>query len=179
MTVASAGRAFAALVAIGRIVKPQGRKGEVAVEVFSDRPDRFPGLRRAWLPGPDGSAREVEVTGGWPHKGRYVLKLAGVDTIDDAELLRGQEIRIAEEELQALPEGSYYHHQLRGLRVLDESGRPLGQVEDILVTGGEAPVLVVRGGGREILVQLAESFIRRVDLAAGTLVVAAPGLVDI
>ena len=179
MTAAHAGRDFAALVAIGRIVKPQGRKGEVAVEVFSDRPDRFPGLRRAWVPGPDGSARVVEVTGAWPHKGRYVLKLAGVDSIDEAERLRGQELRIAEEELQALPAGSYYHHQLRGLRVLDEDGRSLGQVEDILVTGGEAPVLVVRGGAREILVPLAESFVRRVDLEAGTLVVAAPQLVDI
>jgi len=180
VTVATAGpaRVFSSLVAIGRIVKPQGRKGEVAVEVFSDRPDRFPGLRRAYVPGPDGSAREVEVTGGWPHKGRYVLKLAGVDSIDQAEAFRGRELRITEEELQTLPEGSYYHHQLRGLRVEDEAGRVLGQVEDILETGGEAPVLVVRGPRGETMVPLAESFIRRVDLAAGRLVVVAPELVD-
>ena len=74
-----------ALVAIGRVVKPQGRRGEVVVEPFSDRPGRFPELRRAFVPAADGKGREVRVAGCWPHKGRYVLKLEGVDSIDDAE----------------------------------------------------------------------------------------------
>jgi 16S rRNA processing protein RimM len=172
-------RDWAVLVAIGRIVKPQGRKGEVAVEAFSDRPGRFPALRHAFVPGPDGVPREVTVTGCWPHKGRFVLKLEGVDSIDAAETLRGLELRIAEEELETLPEGSYYHHQLRGLRVEDDAGRVVGQVEDILVTGAEAPVLVVRGPRGETMLPLADSFIRRVDLAGGRLVVVMPELVDI
>jgi 16S rRNA processing protein RimM len=178
MTSVAAGPDWALLVAIGRIVKPQGRKGEVAVEPFSDRPERFPALRRAWVGGAAGAPRAVTVAGCWPHKGRYVLKLEGVDSIDAAEELRGLELRIGEEELEALPEGSYYHHQLRGLRVEDDAGRPVGQVEDILETGGEAPVLVVRGPRGETLVPLAASFIRRVDLAAGRLVVVVPELLD-
>ena len=72
-------RAFADLVAIGRVVKPQGRKGEVVADPFSDRPDRFPELRRVYVPGPGGAAREMTVTSCWPHKGRFVLKLEGVD----------------------------------------------------------------------------------------------------
>ena len=168
-----------ALVAIGRVVKPQGRRGEVVVEPFSDRPERFPGLRRAFVPAPDGKGREVRVAGCWPHKGRYVLKLEGVDSIDDAEAYRGLELRIPEEELETLPAGSYYHHQLRGLRVEDEQGRPVGTVEDILEAGGEAPVLVVRGSRGETMVPLAESFIRAVDLAKGRVVVVVPELVDI
>jgi 16S rRNA processing protein RimM len=179
VTAASAARDWASLVAIGRVVKPQGRKGELAVEPLSDRPDRFPGLRRAFLPGAGGGVREVAVTGCWPHKGRFVLKLEGVDSIDQAEAFRGLELRIAEEELEALPEGSYYHHQLRGLRVEDPTGRPLGLVEDVLETGGEAPVLVVRGPGGETMVPLAESFIRQVDLPGGRVVVVVPELVDI
>ena len=168
-----------ALVAIGRVVKPQGRRGEVVVEPFSDRPERFPGLRRAFVPAPDGKGREVRVAGCWPHKGRYVLKLEGVDSIDDAEAYRGLELRIPEEELETLPAGSYYHHQLRGLRVEDEQGRLVGTVEDILEAGGEAPVLVVRGSRGETMVPLAESFIRAVDLANGRVVVVVPELVDI
>ena len=170
---------FAGLVAIGRVVKPQGRKGEVVVEPFSDRPDRFPELRRAFVPGAGGAAREVQVTGCWPHKGRFVLKLEGVDSIDDAEAYRGLELRIPEEDLQVLPEGSYYHHQLRGLRAEDEQGHLVGTVEDILEAGGEAPVLVVRGPRGETMVPLAASFIRAVDLAAGRVVVVVPELVDI
>jgi 16S rRNA processing protein RimM len=170
---------WTSLVAIGRVVKPQGRKGEVAVEPFSDRPDRFPALRRAYLPAPGGAAREVAVAGCWPHKGRFVLKLEGVDSIGAAEELRGAELRIREEELAALPAGSYYHHQLRGLRVEDDAGAALGRVEDVLETGGEAAVLVVRGARGETMVPLAESFIRQVDLPGGRLVVVVPELVDI
>lgn len=168
-----------ALVAIGRVVKPQGRRGEVVVEPFSDRPGRFPELRRAFVPAADGKGREVRVAGCWPHKGRYVLKLEGVDSIDDAEAYRGLELRIPEEELETLPAGSYYHHQLRGLRVEDEQGRLVGAIEDILEAGGEAPVLVVRGSRGETMVPLAESFIRAVDLPKGRVVVVVPELVDI
>jgi 16S rRNA processing protein RimM len=169
---------FDEMVAIGAIVRPQGRKGEVLVEPLSDRPQRFPTLQRAFLPGADGGAREVRVESCWPHKGRVVVKLHGVDSIDDAERLRGQELRIAEDALEPLPPGSYYHHQLKGLRVQDPEGRELGRVEDLMETGAGAPVLVVRGGGAELLIPLAESFVRSVDLAQGTLVAVGPELVD-
>jgi len=171
-------RPFADLVAIGRVVKPQGRKGEVLVEPFSDRPDRFPSLRRAWLPGTGGAGREMAVVSCWPHKGRFVLKLAGVDSIDEAERLRGAEIRIGEEELAELPEGSYYHHQLRGLPVQDAAGRAVGEAAEILETGAGAAVLVVRGPRGEVLVPLTDEFVRRVDLAERRIVVVVPELVD-
>lgn len=173
-----AGRAFAELVAIGRVVKPQGRKGEVLVEPLSDRPDRFPALRAAFVTGPGGGSREVRVESCWPHKGRFVLKLEGVDSIDEAEGYRGLELRIGEEELAVLPPGSYYHHQLKGLRVVDPEGRALGVAADLMETGGASPVLVVRGPGGELLVPLAEDFVRSVDLAAGRMVVAVPETVD-
>jgi 16S rRNA processing protein RimM len=166
-------------VAIGRVVKPQGRKGEILVEPFSDRPDRFPSLRAAYIPGPGGGSREVKVQSCWPHKGRFVLKLEGVDSIDAAEGYRGLELRIGEEDLAALPSGSYYHHQLKGLRVEDSGGRSLGVAADLMETGGESPVLVVRGAGGELLIPLAEDFVRRVDLAAGRMVVAVPEMVDV
>jgi 16S rRNA processing protein RimM len=172
-------RAWADLVAVGRVVKPQGRKGEVAVEPLSDRPDRFASLRQVYLPGPGGGARLVEVESAWPHKGRFVVKFAGVDSIDAAEALRGHELRVGEEELPALPAGSYWHHQLKGLEVVDEEGRGLGRADDFLETGGESPVLVVRGaGGAETLIPLVDAFVRKVDLAGGRIVVAPPEYVD-
>jgi 16S rRNA processing protein RimM len=169
---------FDDMVAIGAIVRPQGRKGEVLVEPLSDRPDRFPTLRSAFLPDGQGAAREAQVESCWPHKGRFVLKLRGVDSIDDAERLRGQELRIAEDALAPLPPGSYYHHQLRGLRVHDLGGRELGRVDDLMEMGQGAPVLVVRGPAGETLIPLADEFVRRVDLASGVLVAVKPELVD-
>ena len=165
---------FRDLVLVGRVVKPQGRHGELAVECLSDRPDRFPTLRRAFVPGASGEPREVRVERAWPHKGRFVLKLEGVDSIDAAEQLRDLELRIPEDELAPLPEGSYYHYQLVGLRVLDAAGASLGVVEDVLETGKEARVLVVRGEQGETLLPFAAGVVKMVDVAHGLLVVEKP-----
>ncbi len=169
---------FEEMITIGRVVKPQGRKGELAVLPLSDRPDRFPGLRRAYVSGPAGEAREVVVDACWPHKGRFVLKLAGVDSIDAAEVYRGLELRISPQELQALPPGSYYHHQLIGLAAEDEEGHSHGRVEEIWETGAGAAVLVLRGEGGEELLPLLGGFVKRVDCAAGRIVIAVPEAVE-
>lgn len=166
-------RHFAELVAIGRVIKPQGRHGEVLAEPLSDRPDRFPSLRRVLVATGSGGAEEMTVSRCWPHKGRFVLKLLGIDSIDAAERLRGRELAIAEEELAALPAGSYYHHQLLGLRALDAAGVELGRVRAILETGA-VPVLEIAGSRGELLVPLAEAFVQAVDQAAGTLSVVVP-----
>jgi 16S rRNA processing protein RimM len=165
---------FGELVLVGRVVKPQGRHGEVAVLCLSDRPDRFPTLRRAFVRGEAGEPREVRVVRAWPHKGRFVLKLEGIDSIDAAETLRDQELRIPETDLEPLPDGSYYHYQLLGLAVVDEAGAPLGVVEDVIETGAEARVLVVRGEAGETLLPFAAATVRSVEIAAGRLVVARP-----
>ena len=174
----STSRPFAELVSIGRIDRPQGRRGEVVVTCFSDRPDRFEQLRRAYVPEAAGGSREVRVTDAWPHKGRWVLKLEGFDSIDAAEALRGLELRIGEEELPPLPDGGYYHHELKGLKVVAaDSGDPIGVVRDLIETGG-APVLSVSTPSGECLIPLAERFVREVDLAGGRLVALPPELED-
>jgi 16S rRNA processing protein RimM len=165
---------FRDLVLVGRVVKPQGRRGEILVEPLSDRPDRLPSLRRAFVPGPEGTAREVLVTSGWPHKSRFVLKLEGVDTIDDAERLRGCGLGIAAEDLAPLPEGSYYHHQLTGLRVEDTAGAGIGRVEAVMDTGAGARVLIVRGEEGETLVPFASDFVKSVDLEGARIVIDRP-----
>ena len=97
--------AFADLVLVGRVVKPQGRKGEVKVEPYTDREDRFPRLARAFVPAPGGGSREVEIEGCWPHKDHFVLKLRGVDSITQAEtLLHGAMLRLEAGDASVLPE---------------------------------------------------------------------------
>ncbi|HSD66198.1 MAG TPA: ribosome maturation factor RimM [Vicinamibacteria bacterium] len=165
---------FADLVLVGRVVKPQGRHGEVVVEPLSDRPDRFPTLRRAFVPSPGGEARELRVLRCWPHKGRFVLAIEGVETIDEAEGLRGLDLGIAEEELATLPEGSFYHHELVGLRVEDEGGAEIGAVDEVMETGAETRVLVVRGPEGETLLPFASDFVKAVDPAHGRIVALRP-----
>jgi 16S rRNA processing protein RimM len=161
---------FDDLVVVGRMIRPQGRHGEVLTEPLSDRQGRFTSLKRVFVEGAGGGSREAQVTSAWPHKGRWVLKLAGVDSIDAAEGYRGLRLALPEEELGPLPEGTFYHHQIRGLAVEDESGTPLGRVDDVWETGA-ALVLVVHHGGKERLIPFAEPFIREVRLGEGRLVV--------
>ena len=166
--------AFRELVLVGRVVKPQGRHGEVAVECFSDREERFPTLRRVFAARAEADEpRELLVERAWPHKGRFVLKFEGIGSIDAAETLRGLELRIPEDELLPLSEGSYYHHQIVGLRVEDEQGEPLGNVAELLETGA-VPVLVVRGEAGEQMLPFADAFVREVDLAGGRMIVTRP-----
>jgi 16S rRNA processing protein RimM len=162
--------AFESLIVIGRLVRPQGRKGEILTEPLSDRGDRFTTLKRTYVEEPDGSSRSIAVTSAWPHKGRVVLKLEGVDSIDDAERLRGRRIGLAQEELAPLPAGSFYFHELRGLRVVDARRGEVGVVRDVWETGA-APVLIVDGPAGETLIPFAESFIRSVEPAQGRLLV--------
>lgn len=158
------------LVSIGRVLRPQGRKGEVLAMPLSDHPERFPELVEVSVEDEAGALQRLRVTDCWPHKGRFVLKFEGIDSIDAADTLRGRDLVIAENELLPLPPGSYYHHQLRGLRVQDAAGRPLGRVQDVLETGA-VPVLQIDNDGREILLPLAEPFVAAVDVAGGALTV--------
>ena len=162
-----------ARMTVGRVVRPQGRHGELIAQPLSDHPDRFPTLKTVLVASAEGTAREMAVERCWAHKGRFVLKLAGVDSIEAAERLRGCELAIAESELQPLPPGSYYHHQLRGLQVRDRAGLPLGIVREVLETGGVCVLEVARPGG-ELLIPLAEPFVVCVDLEAGALTAIVP-----
>src|SRR5271163_4489687 len=86
-------------VLLARIVRPQGRRGEVLADIFTDFPDQFPQRKRLFLRPPDGSAmRETRVESHWLHKDRIVLKLFQVDSISEAETLRGCEVLVPGEE---------------------------------------------------------------------------------
>src|SRR5579884_2693433 len=82
-------------VTLARVVKTQGRIGEVAVEIHSDVPDRFAaGMKLLALDKAGESRREVQIEDLWPHKGLLVLKFAGIDSISDAEALIGSELQV-------------------------------------------------------------------------------------
>jgi 16S rRNA processing protein RimM len=171
------------LVAIGRVAKAQGRWGEVAVDPLTDFPERFADLERVFLADGESSAMPsvpLPIESFRMHKGRPVLKLAGISSIGEAQALSGKEIRIPEEELRPLPEGSFYHFQIHGFSVTDRSSGEIGVVEDVLSTGG-TDLLVVRGrDGGETLVPLCEEIVRNVDLVLHTVEIEAPeGLVSL
>ena len=150
-------------VTLARVRKTQGRRGEVAVELHSDVPDRFrPGLRLFAL-AQDNSRRELRIEELWPHKDFLVLKFVGIDSISDAEALFGCELQVPRGERAQLEAGWNYVSDLIGCVVFD-TGREIGKIEDVQFGTGEAPLLIVVGGNKRYEVPYAEAYLQSVDL---------------
>ncbi len=153
-------------VTLARVVKTQGRQGEVAVEVHSSVPDRFAeGMRLLALGDSSAARRELEVQSLWPHKELLVLKFAGVDSISEAESLIGAELQVPRAERAALEQGWNFVSDLVGCIVLDH-GREVGTIEDVQFGAGEAPLLIVADkAARKFDVPFAEAYLEAVDIA--------------
>ena len=150
-------------VTLARVVKTQGRYGEVAVEVHSDVPDRLHAGLRVFALAEDDSRRELNIEEAWPHKDWLVLKFAGVDSITDAEALLGSELQVPLSERAELEPGAEYVSDLVGCAVSDH-GREVGMVSDVRFGSGEAPLLVVQSSKQEFEIPYAQEFLARVDL---------------
>jgi 16S rRNA processing protein RimM len=142
----------------GRVLAPFGSRGEMKVQVETDFPDRFAPGRSVYL---DGQPLRVETSR--PHRQFLLLKLAGVDSIESAEKLRGSPLTIPRSELHPLEAGEYYAFQLMGLDVLNADGEVLGEIVDIIPTGSN-DVYVARGKLGEILIPAIEDVVKSIDL---------------
>jgi len=153
-------------ITLARVVKTQGRIGEVAAEVHTDVPERFTvGMKLSALDKSGADRRDVEVTDFWPHKGLLVLKFVGIDSISEAEPLIGSELQVPRAERGQLEQGWNYISDLVGCSVLDQ-GRDIGRIEDVQFGAGEAPLLIVAGNdGKKYDVPFAEAYVEGVDLA--------------
>ena len=154
------------LIQVGTIRRPVGLKGELVVGPTGGDPDRFaPNSRLVLRTEPP---REVRIVRSRPYRDGVAVVLAGIESIEEAESLRGVELAVAADSLPALPDGTYYHFQVLGLTVIDAAGAELGRVESILQTGSN-DVYCVRQGPEEILIPAVKDFVERVDLESGRL----------
>lgn len=167
-------------VVIGRIVRPQGNRGEVVVESLTDFGDtRFAVGTAVRVRGEDGD-RTLVIGRSRPHSGRWVIGFEGMASIDDAEQLRGGEIEIDLADLTPLADGQYYLHDLFGCRVATTGGLDVGDVLRVDDVTGAAVLLVVGTAHGEVLVPFADSIIRDVDVPGRRIVIEAPdGLLEL
>ena len=168
-------------ISLARVVKTQGRIGEVAVEVHSHVPDRFVvGMKLLALDKAGESRRELEIQDLWPHKGLLVLKFAAIDSMSDAAALIGSELQVPLCERAQLEEGWSYVSDLVGCAVFDH-GSEIGRIEDVRFGAGEAPLLILAGSdGKKYDVPFAEAYVEGVDLAGKQLRMSLPeGMLEI
>ena len=151
-------------ITLAVVVKTQGRRGELAVELHTDIPDRFRQDLQLWALARDGQRRKVTVEDLWPHKSFLVLKFQGIETINDAEPLVGAELQLPQSERAELEPGWTYLSDLVGCTVFDGT-REIGEIEDVQLGAGEAPLLVVRSGGKlPYEIPFAEAYLEKLDL---------------
>lgn len=185
-------------IVLAHLLRPQGRKGEVLAELFTDFPERFDDRKRIFLAAPefDGeaeAARSAEVVAYWlpvgKNEGRIVLQFAGVDSISDAESVAGLDVLIPREERLSLDDESVYISELVGCTLYD-GPVAVGVVADVQFAttpdGGRrlaeaAPLLAVTTpDGDEVLVPFAKAFLVGVNVEAKRIDMKLPeGLVEI
>lgn len=158
------------LLAVGRIVRAHGVRGEVSVLPLSEVESRFsPGavLRLD----PDGE-RRLTVRSSRPHGSRLLVRFEEVADRDEAERLRGRVLLVPAEEAPPLPEGRFWVHEIVGLEVVTETGRRLGRVVEVLHNPGNDVWATERA-----LVPAVRDVVVEVDRGAGRVVVRdLPGL---
>ena len=149
------------LVAIAKIVKPRGLKGELVAELLTDFPERFEDLEKVTAVR-NGESFELKIEDHWFQSGRIVLKFADVDLVDQAERLRGADICVPESDAVELDTDEYFDWQLAGCSVQTADGREVGKVRELMRTGGTE--LLVVEGDKEYLIPFAESICVEVDV---------------
>jgi len=150
---------------VGRVVAPWGRRGEVKVQVVSNFPDRFAAGQTLYV---DGEPLRIEDSR--YHRQHILLKFLGIDSIEEAEKLRKQDLMIPLSQVRELPPGEFYIFQLVGLDVVTADGRALGRIIDVMATGSN-DVYVVAGECGEILIPAIEDVVLSIDLDRGRVLV--------
>jgi 16S rRNA processing protein RimM len=177
---------------LASIVRPQGRRGEVIADLLTDFPDQFTGAAELCLLRVDEVRSHVRVESHWMptgrNAGRIVLKLEGVDSISDAELLTGCKVQLRQSERVDLDQHTYYVTDLVGCTLL-EGGVEIGMVVDLhfpLNSEGRrlqdaASLFVVRrANGDEIMVPFVNDFVEEIDTEAKTIRMKLPtGLLEL
>jgi 16S rRNA processing protein RimM len=163
-------------LAVGRLRRPHGVRGEIMLEVMTDFPERLVDGMTLYV-GPE--HRPLRMLHQRTYRGGLILALEGYDTPEQVGELRNQYVYIPTVGLPALPEGEYYHHQILGLRVLSETGIFLGTLVEILETGANDVYVVRQENAADLLLPAIDPVILDIDLEKGEMRVhLLPGLIN-
>jgi 16S rRNA processing protein RimM len=151
------------LLPIGRVIKPHGIKGKMKVEYFGEDLHRFFFYREIFIEDEKGRPESYEILEASPHPPRLIVRLKGIEKIEDAMPLIGKKILVEKEALSELEEGEYYWVDLLGIEVETQEGRRIGKVREIFSTGAH-DVYVVEGKRGEIFLPAIEEVVQSIDL---------------
>ena len=163
-------------LAVGLLRKPHGLRGDLLMEIYTDFPDR---IRPGTSLFAGDKHQPLKITRRRPHNDGLILGFEGINTPEEAGRYRATVVYVHTTDRPALPEGEYYHHEIIGLTVVDEAGKTLGELIEIIVTGANDVYVVKPAQGSDILLPALKEVILSVDLSAKTMRVhLLPGLLE-
>lgn len=147
-------------IVIGKILAPHGVQGEIRIKTLTDNPKQFSKLKTVEL----SNGKKLTVKGVRFHKNFVLMKCLEITTMDEAEALRGLDIKIDSNNLPILKKDSYYVANLIGFDVYDEDNNCIGKLRDVIATGS-TDVFAIKGEAKEdILIPALKINIPNVDL---------------
>ena len=161
-------------IVIGKIVAPHGVRGDIRILPLTEKPEQFLDLDYLLLH--DG--RKLTIKHARFHKRMVLVTTEEIKSMNEAELLRDQEVLIKAEDLPELEEGQFYVADLIGLPVFDEEGKQIGTFKDSLSTGSNDVYVIVVPGEKDILLPALKIYVKEINLAEKRVVVTLPEWVD-
>ncbi len=159
------------LISFGKISKVHGLAGEVKFLTHSRQIDNISILERIFVyKKPGGPPTELTITKGRIHKNSAIIRIKGIDSIEDAEKLVGTIVYVETEDLNELDEGEYYWFDLIGLETYTDDGQFIGIV-DSLIDRSMQSLLVVKTENREHLIPLTEPIVKEIDLQNSKIII--------
>ncbi|MCH7745746.1 MAG: 16S rRNA processing protein RimM [Chloroflexi bacterium] len=154
------------MVIVGQIKGAWGLRGDLKIEVLTDNPERFSPGKALYLEG-----QLVQIERSRSIRGGILVKIDTVNDRTKAASLHGKIFSIPQQDIEPLPEGTYYHFQILDIAVWTEEGEYLGELKEILSTGSNDVYVVKDSDKKELLIPALEEVILDVSLADGKMTV--------
>lgn len=149
---------------VGRLRRPHGVSGEIVMDVITDFPERLRSGMRVYV---GENHLPLQIRKCRPHVNNLLLAFEEILERDAVGVFRNELLYVRTDDIPALPEGDYYHHQILGLRVVSDGGEFLGTVVEILETGANDVCIVRPSEGPDFLMPMIDSIILQIDLDQG------------
>jgi 16S rRNA processing protein RimM len=149
-------------VAIGKILRAWGVKGEFLIVPLCEDLKRFSQVEKVFISDSDAKEKPYWIKRSRIFQGKVLLQLEGIDSRTKAEGLKGRYLEVDRKEVPLLAEGCFYVFDLVDSQVLGPNGKKIGEVKEVLFFPGQ-PVLSVRKGKKEYLIPFVKEVVKKID----------------
>lgn len=152
-----------------KIVATHGIHGEVRCQYFCDSTEFLCEFDELYLD--KNGEKPVEITRAYPHKNVVIMKIDGIDTVEDAQKLIGKTLYMNRDDVE-LDEDVYFIQDIIGLVVKDiDSGEVYGKISDVYQNGATDVYSIKKENGRELMFPYIDEVVKKIDIEAGEMLI--------